>query len=66
MPVIITQSPQAYDLNKVFQVFGHSRLGKKLESILSDNLAMIDSAQCFMIDEDREEKIETILNYEKS
>ncbi len=57
-------APSAYGLDKVFQVFGHTRLRESHDSILSDHLAMIDSRQCFMIDEEREEKIEALKYYE--
>ena len=50
-------APKAYGLNKVFQVVGHSRLNDKYDKIEFDNLVLIDSQQCFMIDEDIEEKI---------
>ena len=51
-------TPNAYGLNKVFQIFGHTRLYMEpIEIIELDNLAMIDSLQCFMIDESANEKI---------
>ena len=61
----IPDAPKAYGLNQVFQVFGHTRLDKyEGDMIEFDNLVMIDSQQCFMIDEDIEEKIVTLRNYE--
>ena len=57
----IPDAPKAYGLNQVFQVFGHTRLDKeRTEKIEYDNLAMIDSQQCFMIDESKKEKIVSI------
>ena len=42
---------RAYGLNKIFQVFGHSRLDRDQDDlIIFDNVAMIDSQQCFIID----------------
>ena len=59
-------APKAYGLNKVFQVFGHSRLDSNKASMIEfENIALIDSQQCFMIDEDLEEKIVTLRDYEK-
>lgn len=59
-------APKAYGLNKVFQVFGHSRLDKnKVDLIEFENIALIDSEQCFMIDEGIDEKIITLSDYEK-
>ena len=59
----IPDTPKAYGLNQVFQVFGHTRLEEDM--IEFDNLVMIDSQQCFMIDEDIEEKIVPLRDYEK-
>ena len=56
----IPDAPKAYGLNKVFQVVGHSRLNDEYDKVEFDNLAMIDSRQCFMIDEDIDEKIVAI------
>ena len=43
------QVPRAYGLDKVFQVFGHTRLdGKRKDMIASDHFAMIDSQKCFI------------------
>lgn len=53
----IPHAPKAYGLNKVFQVFGHTKLNKDYDKLEFDNLAMIDSRQCFMIDENVKEKI---------
>lgn len=58
--------PKAYDLNKVFQVVGHSRLNDKYDKVEFDNLVLIDSEQCFMIDESNKEKINTLKEYEKN
>ena len=61
------QAPKAYGLNKVFQVIGHSRLNAhKADKIEFDNLVLIDSEQCFMIDEGIKEKIVSIRDYEKN
>ena len=62
----IAQGPKIYGLNRVFQVFGHTNLAVCREDmIIGDNLAMIDSQQCFMIDENISKKIVTIAEYEK-
>ena len=53
-------APKAYGLDKVFQVFGHSRLIEGYDKIESGNFAMIDSRQCFMIDENRKERISVL------
>ena len=56
-------APNAYGLDKVFQVFGHSRLdSKKVDMIEFENIVLIDSEQCFMIDEGKEEKIVPLKN----
>ena len=60
----IPDAPKAYGLNKVFQVVGHSRLNDEHDKVEFDNLVLIDSQQCFMIDEDIDEKILTLKNYE--
>ena len=58
--------PKAYGLNKVFQVFGHSRLDtNKTDMIEFENMALIDSEQCFMVDESTKEKIIPLIKYEK-
>ena len=61
----IPDAPDVYDLNHVFQVFGHTRLRKEGSMVECDNLAMIDSRQCFIIDGDRKERIMTVREYEK-
>ena len=53
----IPDAPKAYGLDKVFQVFGHSRLVEGCDKIEFDNFAMIDSRQCFMIDGSKKEDI---------
>ena len=61
----LPKAPKAYGLNIVFQVFGHTRLDRyKGDMIEFDNLIMIDSLQCFMIDEGINEKIITLRDYE--
>jgi hypothetical protein len=62
----IPDAPKAYGLNKVFQVVGHSRLNDKYDKVEFDNLVLIDSQQCFMIDEDIDEKIVSLKEYEKN
>ena len=62
----IPDAPKAYGLNKVFQVVGHSRLNDEYDKVEFDNLVLIDSQQCFMIDESLEEKIVTLRDYEKN
>lgn len=62
----IPDAPKAYGLNKVFQVVGHSRLNDEYDKVEFDNLVLIDSQQCFMIDESIEEKIVTLRDYEKN
>ena len=59
----IPYAPKAYGLNKVFQVFGHTKLNKDYDKLEFDNFAMIDSRQCFMIDETIEERIIAIKEY---
>ena len=61
----IPDAPKAYGLNKVFQVVGHSRLNDEYDKVEFDNLVLIDSQQCFMMDEDIDEKIVTLREYEK-
>lgn len=62
----IPHAPKAYGLNKVFQVFGHSRLDtNKTDMIEFENMALIDSEQCFMVDESTKEKIVPLIRYEK-
>ena len=62
----IPDAPKAYDLNKVFQVVGHSRLNGEYDKVEFDNLVLIDSQQCFIIDEDHKERIVTVDEYEKN
>lgn len=58
-------TPDVYGLQQVFQVFGHTRLdGWKDDLMTFDYLALIDSRQCFIIDENIEEKILPIKKYE--
>jgi hypothetical protein len=45
---------------------GHSRLNDEYDKVEFDNLVLIDSQQCFMIDESLEEKIVTLRDYEKN
>ena len=59
----IPDAPKAYGLNKVFQVVGHSRLNDEYDKIEFDNLVLIDSRQCFMIDECIEENIVPICEH---
>lgn len=61
----LPHAPKAYGLDKVFQVFGHTKLNESCDKIEFDNLAMIDSRQCFMIDESMKEKIISIKKYEE-
>ena len=60
----LPDAPKAYGLNKVFQVVGHSRLNEEYDKIEFENLALIDSEQCFMIDKGIDEKIITLRDYE--
>lgn len=58
--------PTAYGLNRVFQVFGHSRMRYDSNDMISfGNYAMIDSMQCFMIDESISQTIISIHKYEE-
>lgn len=60
-------APKAYGLNKVFQVFGHSRLdSNKADMIEFNNIVLVDSQQCFMIDDNIKEKIIALKKYEKT
>ena len=56
-------APKAYGLDKVFQVFGHTRLRRDYDSLEYDHFAMIDSRQCFVIDEELKERIVTLHHY---
>lgn len=50
-----------YGLSQAFQVFGHTIIDKGTnDMILFENLAMIDSQQCFIIDEGSQERIKTL------
>ena len=61
-----TFQPKAYGLNQVFQVFGHTKLFDYYEDLICyENYAMIDSQQCFMIDESISPRIIRIHDYEK-
>lgn len=63
----LPNAQNVYGLNQVFQVFGHTRLdGYTDDMIRGENLAMIDSQKCFMIDETIKEKIVTIRDYERN
>lgn len=54
----IPDAPMVYGLNEVFQVFGHTRLYEDgIDRVEYENFVMIDSQQCFMIDEGINEKI---------
>ena len=62
----ILYAPKAYGLDKVFQVFGHTRLSFDTNDMVCfENFAMIDTQQCFMIDERIVENIMTVKDYEK-
>lgn len=61
----IQYAPHDYALDQVFQVFGHTRLKNMQKSmIMSEGYAMIDSQQCFMIDEDLVERIVAVSDYD--
>ena len=54
----IPDTPHAYGLDKVFQVFGHTKLyGGQTDMVKTEHLAMIDSQQCFLIEEGHKEQI---------
>ena len=62
----IPTAPTAYGLNQVYQVFGHTRIDPESgELCIFENIAMIDTQQCYMIDENSEKQIETLSEYEK-
>ena len=62
----IATAPKAYGLDRAFQVFGHTRLYAFQEYMIASNhLAMIDSQRYFIIDENIEQKIVTLLEYER-
>jgi len=54
-------APSTYGLNQVFQVFGHTRLKNGSAMVAAPHFAMIDSLQCFMIDENSSEPIRPLL-----
>ena len=63
----IPDAPKVYGLNQVFQVFGHTRLEReKADMVELENLAMIDSQQCFMIDANVNKRIVTLKEYVSS
>ncbi len=63
----IPYAPKAYGLDQVFQVFGHTRLSYDTNDMVCfENFAMIDSQQCFMVDESMLQKIMTISDYEET
>ena len=54
MPDVIA----VYGLDKVFQVFGHTRLDGTVDDVFGfDHFAMIDSQKCFLIDESQDKRI---------
>jgi len=59
-------APKSYGMNRVFQVFGHTRLNPQYDMLSSEYMAMIDSRQAFMIDEAGDEKIAPLKNYRLS
>jgi hypothetical protein len=60
-------APKVYGLNQVFQVFGHTRLDSFEEDMLIfENLAMIDSHKCFIIDDNTKQMIVTLMEYEST
>lgn len=56
----------AYDLDRVFQVFGHTRLIKSSSMVSTDHFAMIDCQECFMIAEDNAEKIVALKDFDSN
>jgi hypothetical protein len=61
----INHTSGMFGLNKIFQVFGHTRLDVNVAEIVkSKHLALIDSRQCFMIDGELEEKIVPLKDYD--
>ena len=56
----------AYGLDKVFQVFGHTRLIKGSNMVSTDHFAMIDCQECFMIAEDIAEKIVALKDFDSN
>ncbi|MCR5714838.1 MAG: metallophosphoesterase [Bacteroidales bacterium] len=61
----LLRPPQEYGLDKVFQVFGHTQLIENYDKLELDNLAMIDSRQCFIMDESIKEKILSAKKYKE-
>lgn len=61
----IPDAPESYGLNQVFQVFGHTKLNSSYDKLEFNNLAMIDSQQCFIVDEEKDRKIITVREYEQ-
>lgn len=62
----IAAAPKAYGINRAFQVFGHTRIDDiNSDMVSSDHLAMIDTQKCFIIDENIEQKIMSIMQYER-
>lgn len=60
------ETPKVYGLNKVFQVFGHTRLdGSREDMVETEHFAMIDSQKCFMIDSAFTNNILKIDEYER-
>lgn len=58
-------APNAYGLDKVFQVFGHTRLDGHIDDKIEyENLVMVDSQKCFIVDSAFDEKIMTARDYE--
>ena len=62
----MSAAPKSYGMNRVFQVFGHTRLNPQYDMLSSEYMAMIDSRQAFMIDEASDEKIAPLKNYRLS
>lgn len=61
----IPNASKAYGLDKVFQVFGHTRLdAEHADMVEFNNLALIDSQQCFIVDSTIPQKIITLREYE--
>ncbi len=64
---ILEHAPKAskiYGLNKVYQVFGHSRI-EEYDMIEFENISMIDTEQCFIIDGKIKNKVIPLYLYEK-
>lgn len=54
----------AYGVDRVFQVFGHTRLEKGSMMMNTEHFAMVDCQECFMIADDIGEKIVTIRDFD--